>query len=128
MTRFWMTIEQGVRFVIRCAEQMHGGEIFVSKIPSMRITDLAHALAPECELKVTGIRPGEKLHEVLLTEDEARRARAFDDEFVIEPEYMFKANQRWTGGKSLPDGFRYTSDENDAWLTPEALRKMAEAD
>jgi len=128
MTRFWMTIEQGVRFVIRCAELMHGGEIFVPKIPSMRITDLAQALAPACKLKVTGVRPGEKLHEVLLTEDEARRAKAFDDLFVIEPEYMFRDEQRWKDGKQLADGFRYTSDENDAWLTPETLRKMANAE
>jgi UDP-N-acetylglucosamine 4,6-dehydratase len=128
MTRFWMTIEQGVRFVIRCIELMHGGEIFVPRIPSMRITDLAQAIAPDCELKVVGIRPGEKLHEVLLTEDEARRTRAFDEFFVIEPEYVFKSEQRWIGGKSLPDGFRYTSDENDAWLTSESLRKMVESD
>jgi UDP-N-acetylglucosamine 4,6-dehydratase len=128
MTRFWMTIEQGVRFVIRCIELMHGGEIFVPRIPSMRITDLAQAIAPDCELKVVGIRPGEKLHEVLLTEDEARRTRAFDEFFVIEPEYVFKSEQRWIGGKSLPDGFRYTSDENDAWLTSESLRKMVEPD
>jgi len=126
MTRFWMTMEQGVQFVIRSIEMMHGGEIFVPRIPSMRITDLAEALAPGCELRVVGVRPGEKLHEVLLTEDEARRTHAFDDFFVVEPEYVFKQEQRWTGGKPLPDGFRYTSDENDMWLTPETLRKIAE--
>ncbi len=126
MTRFWMTIEQGVRFVIHSIELMHGGEIFVPHIPSMRITDLAQAIAPDCELKVVGTRPGEKLHEVLLTEDEARRTHAFDEFFVIEPEYLFKKEQRWTGGKPVPEGFRYTSDENDAWLTPESLRKMVD--
>ena len=126
MTRFWMTIEQGVRFVIRSIELMHGGEIIVPRIPSMRITDLAEAIAPGCELKVMGVRPGEKLHEVLLTEDEARRTQAFDEFFVIEPEYAFKGDMRWTGGKSLPDGFRYTSDQNDAWLASESLRKMVE--
>jgi UDP-N-acetylglucosamine 4,6-dehydratase len=126
MTRFWMTIEQGVRFVIRSIELMHGGEIIVPRIPSMRITDLAEAIAPGCELKVMGVRPGEKLHEVLLTEDEARRTRAFDEFFVIEPEHMFRGDTRWTGGASLPEGFRYTSDANDSWLTPESLRKMVE--
>jgi len=126
MTRFWMTIDQGVRFVIHCIELMHGGEIFVPRIPSMRITDLAQAIAPECEMRAIGIRPGEKLHEVLLTEDEARRTRAFDEFFVVEPEYLFKTEQRWTGGKPLPEGFRYTSDENDTWLTSESLRKMVD--
>jgi len=128
MTRFWMTIEEGVRFVIKSVELMHGGEIFVPRIPSMRITDLAQALAPECKLKVVGIRPGEKLHEVLLTEDESIRAKAFDDFFVVEPGYLVKDNMRWTKGKSLPEGFRYTSDENDEWLTPENLRKMTDVD
>jgi UDP-N-acetylglucosamine 4,6-dehydratase len=128
MTRFWMTIEQGVRFVISNIELMHGGEIFVPKIPSMRITDLAQALAPECKLKVTGVRPGEKLHEVLLTEDEARRTRAFDEFFVIEPEYAFKGDMHWTGGKPVLEGFRYTSDENDEWLTPASLRKMVDVE
>lgn len=126
MTRFWMTIEEGVRFVIRSVEVMHGGEIFVPRIPSMRITDLAKALAPDCKLKVVGVRPGEKLHEVLLTEDEARRTHAFDEFFVVEPEYLFKNDQRWTDGKSLPEGFRYTSDQNERWLTPESLRAMVD--
>jgi len=124
MTRFWMTIEQGVRFVIRSIELMQGGEIFVPRIPSMRITDLAQAIGPGCKLKVVGIRPGEKLHEVLLTEDESSRAKAFDDFFVVEPGHLIKDNMRWSKGKPLPEGFRYTSDENDEWLTPGNLRKM----
>lgn len=128
MTRFWMTIEQGVRFVISSIELMHGGEIIVPRIPSMRITDLSKVMAPECELKIVGVRPGEKLHEVLLTEDESRRTRAFDEFFVIEPEYAFKGDTHWTGGNPVRDGFRYTSDENDEWLTPENLREMMDVE
>src|SRR5262250_391502 len=85
MTRFWITLEQGVRFVIRRLEQMHGGEIFVPKIPSMKILDMAQAVGPDCQIDCIGIRPGEKLHEVLLSEDESRNAVETDDMFVIEP-------------------------------------------
>jgi len=126
MTRFWITLEQGVHFVIRCIETMHGGEVFVPKIPSMKITDLARALAPDCEIKTIGIRPGEKIHEVLLTEDEARHSLEFDDFFVIEPQHPWWKVENWKEGKSLPDGFRYSSDKNGQWLTIEQLQKMAE--
>ena len=85
MTRFWLTLEQGVRFVIHCIEQMHGGEVFVPKIPSMKIVDLAKAIAPEAELEVVGIRPGEKLHEVLISEDEARSTVEMEDMYVVQP-------------------------------------------
>src|SRR5712691_3258214 len=85
MTRFWLTLEQGVRFVIRAIEQMHGGEIFVPKIPSMRLVDLAETIAPGCAVETIGIRPGEKLHEVLLSEDEARNAVELDEMYVIQP-------------------------------------------
>lgn len=126
MTRFWITLEQGVRFVIHSIEEMHGGEIFVPKIPSMRITDLATAIAPDCEVKIIGIRPGEKLHEVLLHEDEARHAVELDDRYVITPLFSWWTTEKWDGGKPLPDGFRYTSDTNPWWLTVDELRKMAE--
>ena len=126
MTRFWITLEQGVRFVISCIEKMHGGEIFVPKIPSMRIIDLAKAIAPNCEIEIIGIRPGEKIHECLLTEDEARHSLEFDDFFVIEPEHPWWKVDLWKGGRKLPEGFRYTSDKNTQWLTIEDLRKMAE--
>lgn len=126
MTRFWITLEQGVRFVINCIEKMHGGEIFVPKIPSMRIMDLAKAVAPECEIEFIGIRPGEKIHECLLTEDEARHSIEFDDFFVIEPEHPWWNTERWSGGKRLPEGFRYTSDTNTQWLSIEELKKMVE--
>ncbi|HRY20812.1 MAG TPA: UDP-N-acetylglucosamine 4,6-dehydratase (inverting), partial [Flexilinea sp.] len=85
MTRFWISLEQGVHFVIRCIEQMHGGEVFVPKIPSMKVKDLAAAVAPEAEITYTGIRPGEKLHEVLISEDEARNTVEFDDMFIVQP-------------------------------------------
>jgi UDP-N-acetylglucosamine 4,6-dehydratase len=126
MTRFWITLEQGVRFVINCIEKMHGGEIFVPKIPSMRIMDLAKAVAPECEIEFIGIRPGEKIHECLLTEDEARHSIEFDDFFVIEPEHPWWNAERWSGGKRLPEGFRYNSDTNTQWLSIEELKKMVE--
>jgi len=127
MTRFWITLEQGVRFVIRCIEQMHGGEVFIPKIPSMCIVDLAATLAPGCEVRVTGIRPGEKLHEVLLNEDEARHAVELDDMFVIQPLFPWWFSENWNEGKPLPDGFRYTSDTNPQWLTAEDLRAMVDA-
>lgn len=126
MSRFWITLDQVVRFVIRRVEQAVGGEVFVPKIPSMRIMDLAKAVAPECRIEMTGIRPGEKLHEVLLTEDEARHTVGYDDFFVIQPEYPLWNYKEWTGGKSLPDGFRYSSDQNDTWLTKEKFLTMSD--
>ena len=125
MTRFWITLEQGVDFVIRCAESMHGGEIFVPKIPSMKIMDLTDAIAPDCEVKINGIRPGEKIHESLLSSDEARYALEFDDMFVVMPMFPWWDKTRWKGGKALPDEFVYTSDTNDSWLTHAELQKMA---
>lgn len=125
MTRFWITLEQGVEFVIRCFDMMHGGEVFVPKIPSMKITDLANAVAPDCKIKYIGIRPGEKVHESLITEYEARHSLEFDDFFVIEPEHLLWKREKWTGGKPLPEEFRYTSDKNDKWLTLEELQNMA---
>lgn len=124
MTRFWITLDQGVRFVIDCIERMKGGEIFVPKIPSMKITDLAEAVAPETKWKITGIRPGEKLHEILLTEDEARHTKEFDGYFAIEPEHPFWDKDNFNGDKVLPEGFRYTSDNNDKWLTKDELREI----
>jgi len=121
MTRFWITLDQGVRFVIDCIERMNGGEIFVPKIPSMKITDLAKAIAPGAKWNVIGIRAGEKLHEILLTEDEARHTKEFDSYFAVEPEHPFWNKENFNGGKVLPEGFRYSSDNNDRWLTKEEL-------
>lgn len=124
MTRFWITLEQGVRFVIRCAEQMHGGEVFVPKIPSMRITDLAEAVAPGCRIEVTGIRPGEKVHEVLIAEDESRAALEFDDMFLITPMFQWWGGERWHEGKPLPEGFRFASETNTHWISQAELRGL----
>lgn len=126
MTRFWLTLDQGVRFVIGCIEQMHGGEVFIPKIPSMNIMDLAKAVAPECQVKSIGIRPGEKLHESLLGEDEARSAVEVEGMYVIQPLHPWWDTAHWPGGKSLPEGFHYASDNNTQWLTVEQLRELAE--
>ncbi|WP_322807812.1 UDP-N-acetylglucosamine 4,6-dehydratase (inverting) [Thermanaerothrix sp.] len=125
MTRFWISLDQGVRFVIHCLEQMMGGEVFVPKIPSMRVLDLARAIAPEARLEIIGIRPGEKLHEVLISEDEARSTVELENMYVVQPVEAFWFGRKWEGrGRPLPDGFRYASNTNDAWLTVEELRQM----
>jgi len=125
MTRFWLTLEQGVRFVIRCIEHMHGGEVFIPKIPSMNIMDLVQAIAPDCKVDYIGIRPGEKLHEVLLSEDESRHALELDDMYVIRPLYNWWETKNWSEGKPVPEGFRYTSDTNTHWLSVDELRVLA---
>jgi UDP-N-acetylglucosamine 4,6-dehydratase len=126
MTRFWITLDQGVRFVIRCIEQMHGGEIFVPKIPSMKLLDMAQAIAPECQIDCVGIRPGEKLHEVLLSEDEARNAMETDDMFVIQPAHSWWRKENWKSAAPLAEGFRYASDSNSQWLTAEDLYRLVD--
>ncbi len=125
MTRFWISLDQGVRFVIRCIEQMHGGEVFVPKIPSMTVKDLGAALAPECEIVYTGIRPGEKLHEVLVSEDEARSTVELDDMYVVQPTGTLWFGKEWEKiGKPLPDGFRYASNTNTDWLDLDGVKAM----
>jgi UDP-N-acetylglucosamine 4,6-dehydratase len=126
MTRFWITLEQGVRFVIRCIEAMHGGEVFVPKIPSMTIGDLAAAMAPDCEIETIGIRAGEKMHEALVSIDEARHTVELDDMFVIKPLHDWWAGTNWIDGRELPEGFRYSSDANSRWLTADELRELAD--
>ena len=124
MTRFWITLEHGVELVLNSLDMMMGGEIFVPKIPSMKIMDLAKAVAPECKIGIVGIRPGEKIHECLLTEDESRHTLEFDGFFMIEPEHSFWKVKN-IKGRRLPDDFRYTSDTNDKWLTISQLKNMA---
>ncbi len=124
MTRFWLTLEQGVRFVLDCLEDMHGGEIFVPKIPSMSIVDLCQAVAPECEIEYIGIRPGEKVHEVLVSEDEARNTLELDDKFVILPAHPWWKMENWSAGKPVPKGFRYASDTNPQRLSRETLQEL----
>lgn len=125
MTRFWLTLEQGARFVIRCMEQMLGGEVFVPKIPSMKILDLANVIAPEADVEIIGIRPGEKLHEVLIHEDEARSTVELDDMFVVQPSTELWFGHDWqVKGHQLPDGFRYASNSNPDWLTKDQIQEM----
>lgn len=123
MTRFWISLEQGVRFVIRCIEQMTGGEVFVPKIPSMKLLDLAYAIAPQATIETVGIRPGEKLHEVLISDDEARTTVELDDMFVVQPAEALWFGHAWQDcGQVLPDGFRYASNTNTEWLSVEQIR------
>ncbi len=126
MTRFWITKRQAVDFVLSTINAMHGGEVFVPKLPSMRIVDLARVVAPDAEWKIIGIRPGEKLDEVLVTEDEGPHTSEFESHFLIRPEHRFWDVQEpnHAGGRSLPPDFRYSSSTNDWVLTPDALREM----
>jgi UDP-N-acetylglucosamine 4,6-dehydratase len=126
MTRFWITLEQGVRFVIKCIERMQGGEVFVPKIPSMNIMDLAEAIAPGCEVEDIGIRPGEKLHETLVSVDEARHTVELEDMFVVKPVHPWWSDDYWVEGELLADGYHYSSDNNGVWLSVEQLRAMVE--
>ncbi|MBV8756657.1 MAG: UDP-N-acetylglucosamine 4,6-dehydratase (inverting) [Deltaproteobacteria bacterium] len=124
MTRFWITLQQGVDFVIDCLERMHGGELYVPKIPSMNIMDLAAAIAPECKHEIVGIRPGEKLHEVMVVDDDARNTVEMPDRYVILPQFDYSWLTHYDGLKRCPEGFRYASDTNDRWLTREQLVDM----
>ena len=125
MTRFWISLDQGVRFVIRCIEQMRGGEVFVPKIPSMTVVDLAKTIAPDAKINVTGIRPGEKLHEVLISDDEARTTVELEDMFVVQPAEALWFGREWEKiGKPLEDGFRYASNTNSNWLSVDQIRKI----
>ncbi|GIN64067.1 UDP-N-acetylglucosamine 4,6-dehydratase (inverting) [Robertmurraya siralis] len=126
MTRFWITLDQGVQFVIDCLGRLQGGEIFVPKIPSMKVTDLAKAIAPDAEIQYVGIRPGEKLHEAMITEDDSRHTLEFDNYYVITPEFSWWAQNGSEKGKSLPEDFKFTSDNNISWLTVEELRALVE--
>jgi UDP-N-acetylglucosamine 4,6-dehydratase len=123
MTRFWITLDQGVQFVMESICRMHGGEIFVPKIPSMRIVDLARVIAPNAKLETVGIRPGEKLHEEMISLNDARRTLDMGDHYVIQPE-MDWWQDTTLAGKSVPAGFSYTSDQNSMWLEEDQLRAM----
>lgn len=126
MTRFWLTLEQGVRFVIDCLNRMKGGEIFIPKIPSMRIVDVADAIAPNARKTIVGIRAGEKLYETLFTEDESRHALEFENYYVVTPEFPFWTEQRQLDGGKVAVHRVYTSDNNTWWLTREELQDMIE--
>ncbi len=126
MTRFWITLEEGVKLVLRAVEEGRGGEVFIPKIPSMKVIDLVDALPERCTTKVVGIRPGEKLHESLIGEDEGRSTVDFGTHFVVFPQFGFqrKSDVSPESGRPVPDGFEYKSDTNDQWLTVDGLREM----
>ena len=124
ITRFSITLEQGVRFVVRSLERMQGGELFVPKIPSLKIMDLAKAIAPECKTEIVGVRPGEKLHEVMISEDDARNTMELDDCYLIQPAFHWWGENNQSYGEKVPEGFRYSSDINQQWLTVDELREM----
>ena len=126
MTRFWITLEQGVNFTLSCLEKMHGGEIFVPKIPSMKIVDLAKAICPKCKLETNGIRPGEKINEVLISKDESRRAIDMGSFFVIKPNFPFWKIENWKGN-SLPEDYEYRSDTNLDWITIDEMLQIIES-
>lgn len=131
MTRFIITLEEGVKLVMKAFGKMDGGEVFVPKIPSTTILDIAHAIAPECKTKIIGIRPGEKLHECMIPADEARHTLEFDDHFVIQPAF-----RSWSTtppayaseGTPCPEGFSYSSDNNEVWLNVDLIREMIRQD
>lgn len=125
MTRFWITLDQGVQFVLDSLARMQGGEVFVPKIPSMNIMDIARAVAPNCRTEIVGIRPGEKMHEVMVPEDDAHNTVEHDDHFVILPSFAQAAGAyEMNGGRRCPDNFRYSSENNTEWLSVEQLQRM----
>jgi UDP-N-acetylglucosamine 4,6-dehydratase len=126
MTRFWIALDQGVSFVLSCLALMKGGEIFVPKIPSMRIVDVARALAPSLSHRAVGIRPGEKLHEVMITEDDARATLELDDRYVICPPLLSWTSSHLSnfGARPVAEGFRYSSDRNEEWLNADGLTQI----
>ncbi|MDA1129416.1 MAG: UDP-N-acetylglucosamine 4,6-dehydratase (inverting) [Chloroflexi bacterium] len=127
MTRFWITLEQGVEFVLRCLGIMNGGEIFVPKIPSTTITALATAIAPEAAIKFTGIRPGEKIHEILVSSDESRHTLELEDMFVIHPAGADLSQTELKGSRPLAEGFQYDSENNKEWLSIEEVQGIVAA-
>ena len=126
MTRFWITLQQGVNFVLSSLEMMHGGEIFVPKIASMKVVDVARCLGPGLPQKTVGIRPGEKLHEVMVPDDDARTTVEIDDRYIILPAFVAGPMKTWlaAGARSVDPEFRYASDSNDEWLSADDLQAM----
>ena len=124
MTRFWISLEQAVEVVVKALCHMQGGEIFVPKIPSMKIVDLAEVIAPDCEIEIIGIRPGEKLHEILITEEDGRYTVDYDGLYVILPQFAWWRRQNYKDASKLPEEFSYTSNNNNRWLTLNQLKVM----
>jgi UDP-N-acetylglucosamine 4,6-dehydratase len=127
MTRFWITLNEAVELVIQALHQMQGGEIFVPRLPSMKIIDLAQAIAPACEIEFIGIRPGEKLHEVLITEEEGRNTVANNGMYVVLPNLSWWKRRNYKNGSKLPEGFVYSSKTNEKWLTVRDLEEIIQS-
>jgi len=128
MTRFWITLDQGINFVLSCLKIMQGGEIFVPKIPSMRITELAQSMAPDLLQREIGIRAGEKLHELMISEDDARTTVEFSDRYAILTPFLnlIMADYENFGVKAVSKEFKYASDSNDDWLSQESFKSLVE--
>jgi UDP-N-acetylglucosamine 4,6-dehydratase len=127
MTRFWLKLEQAAEMVLTAFRRMHGGELYVKKIPSMRITDLVKAIAPNAKIKEVGIRPGEKIHEQMITKEDARTTLEFDDYYVVLPEICNeKLCLSYGNCKRVPEDFEYSSDNNTRWLTIDEMKKLSE--
>ena len=125
MTRFWITLEHGVNFVLDCLQKMIGGELFVPKIPSMQIVDLAKAIAPECKIKIIGIRPGEKLHEVIIPKEDARNTIEFENYYLVKPYFWSSGDEvSLNGAKSIPENFEYNSCTNSWFLTVDQMKEL----
>ena len=124
MTRFLITLEEAVNFVIKSFSMMHGGELFVPKIPSVRIIDLAMAMAPKCKIRIIGTRPGEKLHEVMVSEDDARNTLEFKGYYIVKPNFPWWEDKNHSGGKKVSNGFRYSSNNNKDWLEGKRLKEF----
>jgi UDP-N-acetylglucosamine 4,6-dehydratase/5-epimerase len=123
-TRFFITLPQAVQFVVDSFDLMGGGELYVPRIPSMKIVDLAQAIAPEAPLKDVGLRPGEKLHEEMISPEEGRRAVELGDRYVVQPDVASWGYHPPEDGRAVPDGFAYRSDSNDEWLTREDVAAL----
>ena len=126
MTRFWITLKQGVEFVLKALEESEGGEIFIPKIPSMKVIDLAKALKPDCEMKLIGIRPGEKINEVMISEEEARNTKFYNGTYIILPQFFESKDlhEKYKKYPFVPEGFIYCSNKNNMWLTLDELKDM----
>lgn len=129
MTRFWISLEDGVKLVIKALMESNGGEIFISKIPSFMITDLAQAMLPGCKMPEIGIREGEKLHEVMVPEEDAYRTLEYDKHFIIYPNYdWWNRNKIIPGGRNVEPGFIYSSKANNEWMDVEDIRSRLKTD
>lgn len=125
MTRFWITLDEAVDLVIMAIEEAVGGELYVQKCPSFKVTDLAKAMKEDCEFEDVGIRPGEKLHEVMVTEEDSRTTYEYDNHYIIYPDFdWFETKNNKPGGKKVADRFRYSSDNNKEWLSVEEIRDL----